>query len=283
MCSSVSICGSNHLVPNHGSPSMRIALLTTDAAVSAKAVRQFIAAHRHEIVLVAESSPFRSPSGPPTRRTLRALWRSRLLLVPYLLVNFVLPRLTGRSLRTCCRTRGISFLGLGDVNAPATIFALRKSGADALLLYHFDQILSADTIAQFPGGIANVHPSLLPAQRGPVPTVHLLLERAPRAGVTIHRVTPRIDDGAILAKAEVALPDGASAIGVARHLHLAALPLLPMALDMLRTGAAGTAQGSRQPYCGFPTAAMLWRLRRMGRRTVRLRDMRMAISDMLDS
>jgi methionyl-tRNA formyltransferase len=251
---------------------MRIALLTTDAAVSAKAVRQFIDTHRHEIVLVADSSPFRSPSGPPTRRTLRALWRSRLLLVPYLVVNFVLPRLTGRSLRAVCRTRGISFLRLGDVNAPVTIAALRRAGAQVLLLYHFDQILSAETIARFPGGIANVHVSLLPAQRGPVPTIHLLLDPTPRAGVTVHRVMPQIDDGAILAQSEIALPDGISAIGAARHLHLDALPLLATALDMLRTGAPGEPQSTRLPYCGFPTAAMLWRLRRLGRRTVRYHD-----------
>jgi methionyl-tRNA formyltransferase len=262
---------------------MRIALLTTDAAVSAKAVRLFIDSHRHEIVLVADSSPFRSPSGPPTKRTLRALWRSRLLLAPYLVVNFVLPRLTGRSLRTFCRTRGIGFLSLGDVNASVTIAALHESGAEALLLYHFDQILSAGTIAQFPDRIVNVHPSLLPAQRGPVPTIHLLLEPLPRAGVTVHRVTPTIDDGAILAQSEIALPEGASAVGAARHLHLAAIPVMATALDMLKTGATGTPQAMRLPYCGFPTAAMVRRVRGLRRHTVRYHDVWTMIKDALDS
>lgn len=261
---------------------MRIALLTTDSAVSAEAVRRLLAANPHGIVLVADSSPFRSPSGPPTRRTLRALWRSRLALAPYLLVNFVLPRvaavLSGGSLAAFCRQRGIGFLRLGDVNAPATIAALQAANVDALLLYHFDQILTAGTIAQFPAGIANVHPSLLPAQRGPVPTIHLLLELSPRAGVTIHRVTPRIDDGAILAQAEVPLPPGVSAVGAARHLHLAALALVPPALDLLRTGAPGTLQPARLPYCGFPSAGMLWRLRRMGRRTMRIGDISQAMA-----
>jgi methionyl-tRNA formyltransferase len=210
------------------------------------------------------------------------LWRSRLALAPYLLVNFVLPRVaatfTGGSLAAFCRKRGIGFLRLGDVNVPATIAALGAANVDALLLYHFDQILTAETIRQFPAGIANVHPSLLPAQRGPVPTIHLLLEPSPRAGVTIHRVTPRIDDGAILVQAEVALPREVSALGAARHLHLAALALVPVALDLLRAGAPGTPQPTRLPYCGFPSAGMLWRLRRMGRRSVHMGDISQAMA-----
>ena len=251
---------------------MRIALLTTDSAASGAAVRRLLASRQLDIVVVAESSPFRSPSWPPTRRTLRALRRSWLLIAPYLLVNFVLPRIAGRSLAAFCRDRGIPFLRLGDVNARAIVDALKGHGAEALLLYHFDQILTATTIGEFPTGIANVHPSLLPEHRGPVPTIHLLLQERPQAGVTIHRVTPAIDDGAILAQAEVPLPAGISATGAARRLHLAALPLIQDAIDLLRAGAPGTPQMSRLPYCGFPTARMLVRLRRMGRRTVQWRD-----------
>jgi len=248
---------------------LRIALMTTDSMASGVAVRRLLASKQLDIVVVADSSPFRSPSGPPTRRTLRALGRSWLLIAPYLLVNFVLPRIAGQSLAAFCRKRGIPFLRLGDVNACTTIAALKGYGAEALLMFHFDQILTGATIAAFPAGIANVHPSLLPEHRGPVPTIHLMLQERPWAGVTIHRVTPAIDDGAVFAQAEVPLPAGISATGAARHLHLAALPLLAGAIELLRTGEPGTPQGPRLPYCGFPTARMLVRLRRMGRRTVR--------------
>ena len=257
---------------------MRIALLTTDAAASGAAVRQLLASRQLDIVLVADSSPFRSPSGPPTRRTLRALWRSRLLIAPYLLVNFVVPRIAGGSLAAFCRQRGLAFVRLGDVNAPATIAALKSHGAEALLLYHFDQILTAATIAEFPSGIANVHPSLLPAHRGPVPTIHLLLEQGARAGVTIHRVVPAIDDGPILAQAEVHLPPGVSATGAARHLHLAALPLVPAAVELMRSGAPGKPQGEQLPYCGFPDAATLRRLRRAGGHLIRWQDVQEVIA-----
>jgi hypothetical protein len=257
---------------------VRIALLTTDSAASGAAVRQLLAGRELDIVLVADSSPFRSPAGPPTRRTLRALWRSRLLIAPYLLVNFVVPRMAGGSLATFCRQRGLAFLRLGDVNAPTTIAALKAHGAEALLLYHFDQILTAATIAQFPSGIANVHPSLLPAHRGPVPTIHLLLEQRPRPGVTIHRVVPAIDEGPILAQAEVHLPPGVSATGAARHLHLAAMPLVPAAVELMRSGAPGKPQAERLPYCGFPDAATLRRLRRTGRHSVRWLDIMHAMA-----
>lgn len=99
---------------------------------------------------------------------------------------------------------------------------------DLVVLAGFMRILSAEFLRHFPGRVINQHPALLPADGGPtvatssgltIPALrgaHVVPEAIARGlpvtGCTIHRVTPRVDDGPILAQAEVPiLPDDTAA------------------------------------------------------------------------
>jgi methionyl-tRNA formyltransferase len=59
-------------------------------------------------------------------------------------------------------------------------------------------------------GCLNVHPSLLPANRGPVPLFWTFREGHTVTGVTIHFMEEQMDSGDILAQKSVAVPDGIS-------------------------------------------------------------------------
>jgi len=59
-------------------------------------------------------------------------------------------------------------------------------------------------------GCLNVHPSLLPANRGPVPLFWTLREGHVSTGVTIHFIDEGMDSGDILAQERVMVPDGIS-------------------------------------------------------------------------
>ena len=275
-------------LPRTGEAALRIALLTFESLVSAEAVRRFAAEHAGRIALVALSDPLRQRRLAETRRTWRTLRRSGPRLLPYLLGNFVLPRLAPRPLpglparaaapeRTplprLCRQLGLPCLKVPDCNAPDFKAALAASGAELIVTFHFDQILAPATLAAVPRGGINVHPGPLPAQRGPVPTLHALLEPAPRFAVTLHRLAARIDAGPILAQQALPLPPDTTALEAARQLHLAALPLLDATLPRLAAGAAVERAVAPLPYCGFPTAAELRRLAAAGRRLADRRDL----------
>ncbi len=90
---------------------------------------------------------------------------------------------------------------------------------DLVVLAGFMRILSPAFLQHFPGRVINQHPALLPADGGDTVTTsagliipalrgaHVVPEALrrglPVTGCTIHRVTPRVDDGPILARAEV--------------------------------------------------------------------------------
>ncbi len=267
---------------------MRIALLTLEAAAAACAVRQFVAECEDEIVLVGLSDPFGGRRGGSLRQFIDTIRGSGPRFLPYLAANFVVPRITGmvwRLLRwpvdtarmplsEACRRRGIPCVTVRDVNGPDWQAAMTTARADLIVSFHFDQILSASSIAAAPLGGVNVHAGLLPRHRGPVPTLHALLDDIPVFGVTVHRLVPRIDAGPILAQAELDLPVPATtALTAARLLHLLAVGILHNVLTMLRHDSFMERQTEALPYCGFPTGAQLRALSRRGRSAANASDL----------
>lgn len=95
---------------------------------------------------------------------------------------------------------------------------------DLIVLAGFMRVLSAAFLDQFPNRVINQHPALLPADGGDTVTTssgivipalrgaHVVADAIrlglPVTGCTIHRVTPRVDDGPILASAEVPVMPG---------------------------------------------------------------------------
>lgn len=90
---------------------------------------------------------------------------------------------------------------------------------DLIILSGFMRVLSASFLAHFPDIVINQHPALLPDDGGPIVVTssgmvipalrgaHVvpdaLHQALPITGCTVHRVTPAVDDGPVLARAEV--------------------------------------------------------------------------------
>ncbi|MGA0598930.1 formyltransferase family protein [Enterovirga sp. CN4-39] len=269
---------------------MRIALLTLEGVAASRAVRRFIAADPGRLAFVGLSDPFRPEAGGAIGQTAKRLRHSGPRIIPYLFLNFSAPRIAGAVLpraragdvdRTpiprLCRELGVPVVDVRDVNAPAFRERLVQSGADLILTFHFDQILRAETIGSAAAGGINVHPGLLPKHRGPVPTILALLDDPVELGVSIHRLAPTIDAGALLA--QVQMPDvaGLTALEAAARLHEAALPELDRVLADIAAGRAAERLLPVLPYRGFPTPAEMRRLSTKGRRGAGWRDLAAAL------
>lgn len=267
---------------------MRIALLTLDSLVNAPAVRDFLVSHANEVVLVGLSNPYRPNAGGMFGQVVRHVRRSGLWILPYLIANFsfseaisllsldrIFPRLFYQSLPRLCLGLGVRTVVVDDVNSSVFARQIRDSGADLIITFHFDQILSAETIAICEHGGLNVHPSLLPFHRGPLPTFYALLESPPRMGVSVHRLVPRIDAGAVLAQEAVELPEGISATAASFFLHQRGRVLLEHVL------ASGNFDGGKDmdpcPYLSFPLRQELAAGRTRGICLVRMKDLRLLV------
>ena len=108
---------------------------------------------------------------------------------------------------------------LGTPQAQARLAALR---ADLLLVASWGEILPESLLTRFPRGAWNVHPSLLPDDRGADPAASALRRGARETGVTLHRMTMEIDRGDILWQRPLAIAPGETAEGLRGRLALLA-------------------------------------------------------------
>ncbi len=136
-----------------------------------------------------------SPIAPVVPRTSRAVLP---LMVP------------GRSetLNQVAARHGIPLLHAGSLRHPTTIDALRALEPDLLTVSCFPRRLPPGLLGIAPLGALNLHPSLLPAYRGPDPLFWIYRDGERQAGVTVHQITPELDAGDILSQQAVSLPDG---------------------------------------------------------------------------
>ena len=107
-----------------------------------------------------------------------------------------------------------SLRNLGSAGSATTVMAVPEVAAcraaladlevDLGVVFTFRRIPEA--VAGLPRcGTVNLHPALLPAHRGPN-GFRALYDGAPRLGATLHRITPELDAGPILAQASEATP-----------------------------------------------------------------------------
>jgi len=82
---------------------------------------------------------------------------------------------------------------------------LNKVACDFAVLVAYGKIIPASIIDIFPGGIINIHPSLLPKLRGPAPIEGAILEGSSKTGVSLIRLSEAMDAGPIYIQTEVGL------------------------------------------------------------------------------
>lgn len=90
---------------------------------------------------------------------------------------------------------------------PDEILEIVKShNADIGVLVAFGKIIPQQIIDAFPMGIINVHPSLLPKHRGPTPIESIILNGEDETGVSIIKLSSKMDAGPIYTQKVVKVP-----------------------------------------------------------------------------
>lgn len=154
------------------------------------------------------------------------------------------------------RLARVPLLQCGCVGAQAVLTQLRALRPDVIAVACFDQRFPPALLRLPRLGCVNLHPSLLPAYRGPAPLFWQLRAGESNTGVTLHVMSGDIDAGDIIAQQPTALPQGADAAGLNEHLARVGGVLLVQALASDRTEAwSGRPQDERASSTqGLPRA-----------------------------
>lgn len=134
--------------------------------------------------------------------------------------------------------RGLPVEQPEDVNAEPSLARIGGYRPDLFVTAAYGQILSAELLSIPPLGGINLHGSILPSYRGAAPVARAIQRGEPETGVTVIRMTPRIDAGAMLAVARTPIePDETAGALEARLARLGA-PLVDRAIRDLVSGVA---------------------------------------------
>jgi methionyl-tRNA formyltransferase len=130
-----------------------------------------------------------------------------------------------------------------------TIAAIKALEADIGVSVFFGYILKRELLDLFPRGCVNVHPALLPSNRGAYPNVWSIVEGTP-AGVTIHYIDEGVDTGDVISQREVPVEAVDTGETLYRKLEEHAIKLLWETWPEIINGRAGSRP---QPKTGGST------------------------------
>lgn len=102
---------------------------------------------------------------------------------------------------------------VSDLKAHSEIADLISSlTVDVVVSVHFKLILPRGLLSRLTMPVLNLHPSLLPAYRGPSPMASMIIDEMQDryGGVTLHAIVPGIDTGPIFASRKAPLPNSKS-------------------------------------------------------------------------
>ena len=105
------------------------------------------------------------------------------------------------SIITVARDLGIEVLSPPRISSDL-VEEIRSINPDLIISAYYRKIFPKELIEIPRLGIVNIHPSLLPYYRGPVPTAWAILNNESEVGITIHKVDSGIDTGDILVQSK---------------------------------------------------------------------------------
>lgn len=183
--------------------------------LSLRVLRAIAAAHR--VVGVVESQP----RGSRPRRG----WRQLLDTTP-----------AAVNIRRFAAKASIPYFLFTPERIEALCAFIESLQADVGVIAYTVQLLPTRIMALFPRGILNVHPSLLPQYRGPLPVFWAYYHLDRVSGVTVHFIDAGVDTGDIVKQARLPIAFGETGRSFLTRCAEVAASLVVEALDEMQRG-----------------------------------------------
>ncbi len=167
----------------------------------------------------------------------------------------VLSKFVSPNIVTLAWDNHIPVFEVADIRrSPSSLDELRP---DLICVSCFSRIIPRQLLALPKFGALNLHPSLLPAYRGPSPLFWQFRNGETRAGVTLHFMNERADAGDILLQSEVKFPDGITSAEAERICAAAGAQLMVDGIKLVENGNPPHREQSEgeASYFPFPSRA----------------------------
>ena len=141
-------------------------------------------------------------------------------------------------LERAAQERGIPVIAATASNESAVVERLHSIRPDLICIATFPRRVPQEITTLAPLGAINVHPSLLPRHRGPLPLFWTYHADDQVTGVTIHHTSEKIDAGDIILRESFPLPRAYSVVKLDQDVATCGARMLKSAVEALARGQA---------------------------------------------
>lgn len=170
---------------------------------------------------------------------------------------------------------GIALTESADVNSSQTLDWIRQLGPDLIISVYLNQRIGLELLDLAPKGCINIHPALLPRNRGLFPYFWVLSNGEAETGVSVHVVEPEFDTGDVIAQEKIEVMPDDTIQSLSYKSAKVGGDLLVQAVDDIEAGTV-----TRLPqdpalasYYSWPTTEAYRRFRRAGRHFGSMREL----------
>lgn len=143
-----------------------------------------------------------------------------------------------RSVAELAASKGIPVYSPDDINHPLWVQKIKDISPDILFSFYYRKMVKSSILEIPKAGCLNLHGSLLPRYRGRCPVNWVLVHGEKETGVTLHYMTPRPDDGDVVAQKKIPILDSDTALSLHEKTAQAASDLLNEVLPEILQGTA---------------------------------------------
>jgi methionyl-tRNA formyltransferase len=170
------------------------------------------------------------------------------------------------SLRQMEQKYGVPVVGSKDVNSAATLAQISNWRADLVISIYLNQLIKRELIELPSQGCLNIHPALLPRNRGLFPYFWVLANGDKETGVTLHWVDEQFDTGEILLQEVILVEDDDTITSLSYKSAVVGAEMLERGVSLVDAGNPPRLQqqNAEATYHSWPTIQDQKRFRRQG-------------------
>jgi folate-dependent phosphoribosylglycinamide formyltransferase PurN len=185
----------------------------------------------------------------------------------------ILFKLIGRqpkvhSLREIRRIYNVPVIGSTNVNSQETRAQIKEWQPDLVLSVYLNQLIKSHLLAIPTQGTLNIHPALLPRNRGLWPYFWVFANGETETGVTVHWVDTKFDTGDLMLQEKIAIEPEDTVTSLSYKSSVIGAEMLVNAVKLVETGNPPSLpqDHSQASYHSLPTPADQKRFRERGGR-----------------
>jgi UDP-4-amino-4-deoxy-L-arabinose formyltransferase / UDP-glucuronic acid dehydrogenase (UDP-4-keto-hexauronic acid decarboxylating) len=143
-----------------------------------------------------------------------------------------------RSVAQLAAQHNIPVFAPDDLNHPLWVEKIKAMQPDMLFSFYYRNMIKESLLEIPTQGCFNLHGSLLPKYRGRAPINWVLVNGETETGVTLHQMTPKPDNGDIVAQSKISISNEDTAQTLNEKLVSLAGEMLNQCLPLLKNGNA---------------------------------------------